>query len=137
MPKVTAKRKTIGIVGSRRRDGDVDYAACTEAFLRVYCKGDRLVSGGCELGAGRFAQCLAKQYGCTITIHYPRRQDLDQELVKVNPRAAWAKINYARNTLIAEDADILIAVVAKDRKGGTEDTVRKATKLGKRVITIT
>ena len=45
--------------------------------------------------------------------------------MKKNPRWAYAEINYARNTLIARDADELIAVVAEDRKGGTEDTIKK------------
>ena len=45
--------------------------------------------------------------------------------MKKNPRWAYAEINYARNTLIARDADDLIAVVAEDRKGGTEDTIKK------------
>jgi hypothetical protein len=43
---------------------------------------------------------------------------------------------FVRNALIAADADVLIAVVAADRTGGTEDTVRKAEKLGKRVILV-
>ncbi len=49
-----------------------------------------------------------------------------------NPRAAYAVINYARNKLIARDADVLIACVAEDRKGGTEDTIKHfCKKLGK------
>jgi len=35
------------------------------------------------------------------------------------------------NTYIARDSDILIACVSKDRKGGTEDTIKKYLKLGK------
>ena len=60
---------------------------------------------------------------------FPDKSKLDQELLKVNGRAAYAQINYARNTLIAQDSDVLIACVAADRKGGTEDTICKWKKL--------
>jgi hypothetical protein len=43
---------------------------------------------------------------------------------------------FLRNTDIAKDADVLIAVVAADRTGGTEDTIRKVQKMGKRVILV-
>lgn len=126
--------KTIGIVGSRRRNEPADYALLEEALYKVYKKGDRLVSGGCELGADHFAEQIAKVWGIGITIHYPRRENLDERLLKTNPRGAYAIINFARNTLIARDAKILLALVAPDRKGGTEDTVAKALALGKEVV---
>ena len=34
------------------------------------------------------------------------------------------KMFYARNDLIVKDSDILIAQVAEDRKGGTENTIK-------------
>jgi hypothetical protein len=43
---------------------------------------------------------------------------------------------FARNAQIAEDCDLLIAVVSKDRKGGTEDTIRKVMALGKDVYIV-
>jgi hypothetical protein len=58
----------------------------------------------------------------TITIHHP---DWKKE-----PRAA----GFIRNSRIADDCDVLLALVAKDRKGGTEDTVKKARAHGKKVI---
>lgn len=115
--------KTIGIVGTRRRDSDDDYRVCCVAFDKIYKPGDRLVSGGCSKGGDKFAEMLAKKMGLTITIHYPN----------------WGQgrfAGFARNTNIAEDADVLIAVVAEDRTGGTEDTVKKALKLGKQVICV-
>ena len=112
----------IGIVGSRRRDEREDMRACVEAFNKIYRQGDRLVSGGCPQGGDRFAEMIAKQMGLIITIHYPDWEGIG--------RGA----GFVRNTRIAEDCDVLIALVAEDRTGGTEDTVRKALKLGKRVI---
>ena len=115
--------KVIGIVGSRRRDSTADFKACQRAFLDIFEPDDTIVSGGCPRGGDRFAELLADIYEVPIKIHYPD----------------WKMGRFAgltRNTDIAQDADVLIAVVASDRKGGAEDTVRKATKLGKKIILV-
>lgn len=105
--------KTIGIIGSRRRSSQESYLRLREIFDKVYEPGDRIVSGGCPEGGDRFAEEIAKKLGLTITIHYP----------------AWHKYGKAaglkRNTKVAADADVLIALVAPDRTGGTEDTIKK------------
>lgn len=119
----------IGIVGSRRRNTINDriktIAALDQLLKAKVIDHYRLVSGGCPLGADSFAQTIAKDRGLTITIHYP---DWKGGLGKA--------AGFVRNTYIAEDCDILIAVVASDRTGGTEDTIRKVTKLGKPVILV-
>lgn len=125
--------KTIGIVGSRRRVSVNDEILLLTEFDKHYTKGDRIVSGGCERGADNMAEDLAKERGITIIIHYPRLEDLDAGLLSINPRAAYAKINYARNASIAADCDLLIALPAPDRTGGTEDTIKRASRLGKPV----
>jgi len=115
--------KTIGIIGSRRRDTPVDKLLLKEVFDKHYEPGDRIVSGGCPQGGDRFAEEIARDLGLTIIIHYPN----------------WSGGRFAglaRNTLIAEDGDMLLALVAPDRKGGAEDTITKATRLGKIVIPI-
>lgn len=105
--------KTIGIVGSRRRNGAPDMKAIEEVLLTNYEDGDRIVSGGCPVGADCFAEYLAKKHQIPILIHY----------------AKWSKYGnragFVRNNDIARDADLLIACVAEDRKGGTEDTIQK------------
>lgn len=105
--------KTIGIVGSRRRLSSADRQTVREALSLIYEYGDALVSGGCPSGADSWAEEIAKQIGGSITIHYPD----------------WARhgraAGFVRNGLIAEDADELIACVAEDRTGGTEDTITK------------
>lgn len=128
--------KTIGIIGSRRRDSTADLEICRKVFLGHYEKGDRLVSGGCPKGGDKFAEIFAKEYNIPIKIHYPDKSKLDPEKMKKNPKWAYAEINYARNTLIAQDSDVLIAVVASDRKGGTEDTVKKAEKMNKIIVLV-
>jgi hypothetical protein len=114
--------KVIGIVGSRSRDTDADYQQLLEAFTAIYAEGDEIVSGGCPKGGDRFAERIAKEWQVPIKIYY----------------AQWNKLGkgagFSRNTNIADDCNVLIALVTKDRTGGTEDTVRKAEKANKSII---
>ena len=119
--------KTIGLVGSRRRDTREDFKLTEKVFYRVYEDGDRIVSGGCPQGGDRFADDIAKQRGLTIITHYPGQG---------GDRIAFAKRAFARNSKIADDCDLLIAVVSEDRRGGTEDTIKKVTQLGKTVYLV-
>lgn len=115
--------KTIGIVGSRRRHTVQDCGLCKQALLKIYQPGDRLVSGGCPLGGDKFAEGIARSMGLTITIHHADWNG-----------PAGKSAGMLRNTKIAEDCDVLIALVASDRTGGTEDTIRKVLALGKEVV---
>lgn len=128
--------KKIGIVGSRRRDSEEDLETCRRILLEIYKEGDTLVSGGCPKGGDRFAEIFAKEYNIPIKIHYPDKSKLDPEKLKKNIKWAYAEINFARNTLIAQDSDVLIAVVASDRKGGTEDTIKKAEVMNKFALNV-
>jgi len=118
-------KTVIGIVGSRRRSTSNDFDLVKKTFLKV-CKKYKLdpynviiCSGGCYLGADSFAETIAKQDGYSILIHYPKSPP------DGSPRFMWTKLLHKRNTKIANDSDILIACVAPDRKGGTEDTIKK------------
>jgi hypothetical protein len=112
----------IGIVGSRRRNSQIDKKILLKAFKSIYKEGDTIVSGGCPTGGDRFAEEIASEYGLPITIHYPNWNKLG--------RAA----GFIRNSQIANDCDILLALIAEDRTGGTEDTVRKTNKLNKKIV---
>lgn len=109
----------IGIVGSRRRNTEDDYLKTLIEFHKVYKDGDSIVSGGCPQGGDRFAEVIAKRLQIPIKIYY----------------AQWDRLGksagFVRNTNIAEDSDILIACVAEDRTGGTEDTIKKFIKMDK------
>ena len=132
----------IGIVGSRRRNSSSDfkllYKKINELINKYGTENITLISGGCPQGADHFAEIINEEINLPnkMIIHYPDKNKLDSRLVKTNIRAAYAIINYARNTLIAEDSEILIAMVASDRKGGTEDTIKKYKKFGKNNLII-
>lgn len=125
----------VGVVGARKRNSRDDfYKVRSEIYWLVQKYGKEnvtLISGGCPKGADYFAEQIAPQFELDIIIHKPDKSKLDKELMKIKPKAAYAIINYERNTLIAEDSDILIACVAHDRKGGTEDTIKKFKKMKK------
>ena len=114
--------KTIGIVGSRRRNTSQDKTTVYQKFLEVYVDGDTIVSGGCPQGGDAFAEWIAKADQVPITIHY----------------AQWKKhgkaAGFIRNGDIAKDAEVLIACVAVDRTGGTEDTIKKFKAFGKETV---
>ena len=109
-------RFCVGIIGTRRRNTVVAFKKVKKAFdnLSLYVRRNCwIVSGGCPKGGDRFAQIIAKKYGIPILVVYP---DWD----RYGKSAA-----FERNTPVAEMSDIMIACVAKDRKGGTEDTIKK------------
>jgi len=118
----------IGVVGSRRRNSKEDRSLLLDVIISKIAEHGidkiQLVSGGCSKGADRFAEDIHKELALPLPmiIHRPDKTKLNPNLPT---RAAWAEINYARNTLIAEDSNILLAMVAPDRKGGTEDTIKK------------
>ena len=114
----------VGIVGSRRRNQVIDYLEIVKQFKKIYTPGDMIVSGGCPNGGDKFAEDIAKAYQIPITIYY----------------AQWTKLGkiagFSRNSDIAREADILIACVAPDRTGGTEDTIKKYLQLGKKQLIV-
>lgn len=114
------RKRVIGIIGTRRRDSESDFQLVEKEFLKHYHPGDKICSGLCYKGGDRFAVILAEKYE-TGTIWHP---------------ADWDKhgktAGFIRNSYIARDSHVLIACVAQDRKGGTEDSIKKFKKLGKR-----
>ena len=104
--------KKIGIIGSRRRNTKHDFMKVTRALSKIYEEGDVLVSGGCPKGGDNFAEVIAKDKGYSILIHYPN----------------WNKFKkaagFVRNSLIANDSDILIACMIEGSRG-TQDTINK------------
>lgn len=118
----------VGVVGSRRRNSEGD-RRLVFSLLHDYV-GPRplvVVSGGCKTGADRFAREWCELTSTKLVEHLP---NMDPK-----PHSRIDAINryYARNKLIAADCDVLIALVARNRTGGTENTIGYARKLDKHV----
>jgi hypothetical protein len=108
--------KVIGIIGSRRRDEQDDFNTVYNMFTKYYVYGDSICSGLCSKGGDRFAVIIANRLRLSDdkVIWYPA----DWETYGLSA-------GYLRNTDIAKTSDVLIACVSDDRKGGTEDTIKK------------
>lgn len=106
----------LGIVGSRQRcsieDGELLLGRIVELSPSM------IISGGCPLGADWFAEKWAKKLGIPITIFYPKLRDS-----KTYTQEEIRRAMYARNSQIAFESECLIALVAPDRRGGTENTI--------------
>lgn len=105
--------RRIGVIGTRRKNSWEDFVRMKSGFINQYKKGDWIVSGGCPAGGDKFAERIARENGIPIITFHPNWE-------KYGKRAG-----FVRNTDIAKYSNILIAMVADDRKGGTEDTIRK------------
>ena len=105
--------KVIGIIGTRRRNDQGDFWLVRRKFFEVYEEGDVICSGCCPQGADRFADLISNEHKIKGLWFPPD----------------WKRYGrgagFVRNTDIAKASDILIACVASDRKGGTEDTIKK------------
>ncbi|TJW49205.1 MAG: hypothetical protein E5X65_35105 [Mesorhizobium sp.] len=114
--------KRYGFVGSRsRQDQNSVFAKVAELP-----PGSAVVSGGAK-GPDKWAEEAARHRGLQTIIHLP-------EAGHSTTRWAATEKFYARNQKIVDDSDVLIAFVSPDRKGGTEDTIRRARKKGIPVI---
>lgn len=125
--------KKIIIIGSRRRNEEIDYLAVYKVFRKVYNYNDVIISGGCRKGGDKFAEQIAERHGMTkengqLVIHLPMKPEIG------SPRFKWVQVMYDRNTVVANEAEadsIIIACISKDRTGGTEDTLKKIEKFGR------
>ncbi len=122
----------VGIVGSRRRNSKKDKELIREVLERQLKQGKELhlVSGGCPEGADKFCEELSEELRLGVSIHYPDRSKLPSEPQYYH----HVEMFYARNTLIAEECDILVALPHWDRKGGTENTISKVEEMKKPLI---
>lgn len=111
-----------GFVGSRSR---LDRQTVIDRVAELP-PGSVVVSGGCR-GPDKWAEEAAAARGLETAIHLP-------EAGKSASRWAATEKFYARNQKIVDDSDVLVAFVAADRTGGTEDTIRRAQKKGIPII---
>ena len=124
--------KKIIIIGSRKRDAAEDFIKAWKEFGWNYRDGDIIVSGGCEKGGDWFAEVFAQRVGATkdngkLIIHLPKKPE------DPNDKYAWHQAFYARNYLVAEEGEedtVVIALVAPDKPGGTENTLKRIREIG-------
>lgn len=110
--------RRVGIVGSRRRT-DPDTVS---RFVTSLPAGTMIVTGGAR-GPDSWAESAARAADLPVQVFRP-------ELKDVRNRGEASRRYYDRNQLIVDHSDELVALVASDRKGGTEDTIRRAVKRG-------
>ncbi len=108
----------VGIVGARVRTD----RASVEAFVAGLAADAVVVSGGCR-GVDRWAVAAARARGLEAVEHLP-------ELAGARTRGEMARRYYARNGQVVADVDRLVAFVAPDRRGGTENTILQARRAG-------
>jgi len=130
----------VGIVGSRRRNSYSDQIMVYRLLASLWGehRGDSgfiIVSGGCAGCADEYAAKFAAAYKPPFTlVEFPiNREGLPW---KTDRRMAYREFTqraYARNRLIAEKATELYCLVAPDRTGGTENTIKHALELRKPV----
>jgi len=112
----------IGVVGSRRRNSKADKAIVYGELDRFVAEGGAvIVSGGCKTGADKFAREYALDNGLELVEHLP-------DLTGVRGRSDAIGRYYARNAALVADCDILVAIVAENRRGGTENALSHAYK---------
>jgi predicted Rossmann fold nucleotide-binding protein DprA/Smf involved in DNA uptake len=113
--------KRIAIVGARARTDQHNVVA----FVASLPAGVTVVSGGCR-GVDTWAAEAARARGLAVVEHRP-------DGTGVRTRAEAVRRYHERNALVVADADMVVAFVAADRKGGTENTIRHARRAGKPV----
>jgi predicted Rossmann fold nucleotide-binding protein DprA/Smf involved in DNA uptake len=111
----------IAIVGSRRRTDRESVVACVAELAP-----DTVVVTGGARGPDQWAEEAGLARGLAVVACKP-------DLAGVRGRWEAAERHYARNQRIVDEADRIIAFVAPDRRGGTEDTIRRAECAGKPV----
>lgn len=120
----------VAVIGSRRRDtfADIEQVLVAVAELVDATSGDVvLVSGGCRKGADNHAEHVAETCGLQMVRFLPC------EVPEGSPHWVRTRALHDRNTRIVTLAGEVLAQVAPDRTGGTEDGVKKAHRLGRSV----
>ena len=111
----------IGIVGSRRRTDRGTVEACITELTP-----DTVVVTGGARGPDHWAEQAARARGLGVVVH-------DPDLREVRARWQATRRYYARNQVIVDGSDRIIAFVAPERTGCSEDTIRRAVRAGKPV----
>lgn len=131
----------VGIVGSRSYTNEKRIRVVLEKYIEKYgAENLEVVSGGCPDGADSLAKDLALEMGLVYKEFPPIHANHNSYCVlpKENYNKPYHVSNFfTRNGQIAEYVDHLVAFVVNGIKAnGTNDTVRKADKLDKKVLVL-
>lgn len=132
--------KLIGVIGSRDRNSPEDFELLRSKFFYVYRDGDSIISGGCPTGGDKFAEDIANYdlYHYIERIYDGRKVKAPEPEVMFVHMPDWELLGrsagFVRNTYIARDCNILLALVSRTREGGVADTIKKTKDLGKEII---
>ena len=122
----------VGIVGSRRRATLFDRRIVLKLVMWLgQTRGNIvIVSGGCPIGADAYAEEMAKLFSIP-TLIFP----IDK--TGVSTKWQFTTKAYERNAKIAENSKELYCLVSDDRTGGTENTIKHALELKKKIYLVT
>lgn len=110
--------KHVAIIGARRRtDRGTVYR------LVASLPPDTVVVSGGAIGPDTWAEEAAHKRGLGVKIFRP-------DLVGAKSRGAVTRRYHARNQQIVDAADEVFALVAPNRRGGAEDTIKRAQRKG-------
>lgn len=112
------------IIGARSRTD----RQTVEDFVTSLFQNDIVISGGAA-GPDTWAIEAARRRGLQTREFLP-------DLSNCQQRWQYTQAYYDRNQQIAKACDVLVAFVALNRKGGTENTIQYAQKLNKPIIII-
>jgi predicted Rossmann fold nucleotide-binding protein DprA/Smf involved in DNA uptake len=111
----------VAIIGARRRTDQE-----TIDRLVAGLPADTVIVSGGAVGPDTWAEQAAQRRGLTTKIFRP-------DLNGAASQGQKTRRFHARNQQIVDAADEVFALVAPDRLGGTEDTIRRAHRKGIRV----
>jgi predicted Rossmann fold nucleotide-binding protein DprA/Smf involved in DNA uptake len=112
----------VAIVGSIRYTDKKKVEQVVDAIGKKHT----ILSGGCR-GVDTWAVNRAKENGIATKV-------IEPEMYTAKNFYQIVDAYYERNKKIAETCDCMIAFVAKDRKGGTENAIKYALKANKQVF---
>ncbi len=121
----------VGIIGSRRRDHPKDYMLLLEKLEELEQEEEisKVVTGDCEQGGDLFARVWSDVNNKECDVKYKihpgtKKRWIDAKNSGFVNYFTFCIMCYNRNEEIAkEPLNYLVAIVASDRKGGTESTI--------------
>jgi len=130
----------IAIVGSRKWADKTKIKDFLYKIKKDHGESAVIVSGGCKLGADRYAKKYALEFDMQYEEFPPTHEQHNMYCVLPNfkygkPFAKWRY--FERNHRIAEHSDMVIGFIPNGiESNGTMSTIRRAEKLNKKTIII-